>query len=267
NKQKYNLGDISMPCYLMTVNRGGGITTMINALAKYLYVADAFEFCGIEKAFEFKLGYIPPDAYFSELMRLDNTFVEAAGYNRHFKGVVGINIDEWLGHTSEAHFTKFLETLAASTGLLTVFYIYNRKKEELKALESAISLRLRLEYVPLRFPRGEELVDYIDIGFMQTKGLYLSKEAKTLLCGTINEIAKGKHFNGFKTISTLADDILYHIFSQIGFKSKDVSAEILQGFSKESEYVRRLVSQKGSKKAIGFTSPQSKPVHAEGDRQ
>jgi len=267
NKQKYALSDINLPNYLLKISRGGGVTTLINAFTNFLHATKAIDFCGLERSFEFKLSYTSPELYFSELTRFENTLVEMAGYKHHYKGVVCVNIHEWLGHTSEPHFKRFIDYIARNKELVVVFYIHASNKSNkiaqanFKAMESVLSLRLRLETLELRFPRADELVDHVNEHFMQDKGFTFGADAKALLCETIDELTTGKHFSGFKTIAQLANDILYHVLSQVLVNSKEITAKMLKGFEKDSIYVKRQKSQTGPKKVIGFTDTQPVVKH------
>jgi len=253
NKEAYSLTDVSLPNYLWVARRGGGISTLVKTFAEYLYAARAIEFCGTVKSFEFKLDYIAPETFFSELTRLDNTISGFAGHNRFYKGVSCINIDEWLEHTNEDHFTKLLNYISSnSEKLLVIFCILNDDKNVIGAVESALSSHIRFESLSLRFPDSNELVELVESRHIQDKGFTLTRSAKTLLRETIEEIAAGKNFNGFKSISQLANDILYNILTTDFGDSKHISADMLSCCGKDSNYVKRARSQIGVKKVIGF---------------
>jgi hypothetical protein len=253
NRETYSNIDITLPNYLWEVKRGGGVTTLVKAFAEYLYAAKAIEFCGTEKSFEFKLDYIAPDAFFSELTRLDKTIADFAGYNRFFKGVMCINIEEWLEHTSEDHFTKFLNYIAGNNDkFLTIFCICSDSKNSIESIEPALLSHLRLESLVLRFPDMDELVDLVESRYIQEQNLFLTECARTLLHETIGELAEGKHFNGFKSILKLTNDILYNILTNDFDGNHQISAEMLLGYSKDSNYVKKAKAQIGSKQIIGF---------------
>ena len=252
NRENYSLAGVTLPNYLLIANRGGGITTVIEAFTEYLYALRAIEFCGMVKFFEFKLEYIHPDSFFSELTRLDKTIASFAGHNRYFKGIVGIDINEWSGHVHETHFSKLLDYISGNNDkMLVIFYIHKNKKNIIPSVESAISAQVRLESINLRFPDADELVDLVDVKYLQSKGFTLTADAKFILLETIEEIAKSKHFNGFKTIVRLASDILYNIFAN-DIKDKFICAEMLADYGKDSEYVKRAKAQIRNKKIIGF---------------
>ena len=96
NKEARSLRGLTLPNYLWVAKRGGGITTLINAFANYLYATRAIEFCGITKSFEFKLNYISPEMPFVELSRFNVTKSGYAGHNRYFRGLICVNINDWL---------------------------------------------------------------------------------------------------------------------------------------------------------------------------
>jgi len=90
NKDKYSMPDITLPNYLWLVNRGGGLSTCVNAFAEYLYAAKIINFSGTVKYFEFIPAYTNPDTYFSELTRLNNIVSEIDGHYRYFRGIACI---------------------------------------------------------------------------------------------------------------------------------------------------------------------------------
>ena len=129
NKEKYSVRDVTLPNYFWVAIRGGGISTCVNSLAEYLYAAKIIEFTGIVKYFEYKLAYIAPDEFFSELTRLNNTISEIAGHHRYYRGLACINIDEWIHHTNETHFYKFLDYIASNNNkILSILFIHDNNK-------------------------------------------------------------------------------------------------------------------------------------------
>ena len=228
NKEAHSLSDVTLPNYLWVVKRGGGITTLVNAFTDYLYAAKAIEFRGTVKSFEFKLDYIAPEMFFSELARFKNTISGFAGHNRYYKGVICINIDEWIEHTGECHFAKFLSYISSNNNkYLIVFCVHIDSKNVIESVESALSSHIRLERLTLRFPNANELVEFMASRYIQDRGFFLMENAKILLSETIVEIAAGKQFNGFKSIVQLANDILYTIHTIDLSSSKQISADML----------------------------------------
>ena len=253
NKETHLLNDITLPNHLWVIKRGGGVSTLVKFFTEYLYAARAIDFCGTVKSFEFKLDYIAPDAFFSELTRLDNTISGLAGHHRQYKGVVCVNIDEWLEHTSEVHFSNFLDYIASNNDrLLVIFYTHNESKNIIDAAETALSSHLRVEMLSLRFPDATELIDFVEAKHIKSRGFSFTEDARTLLYESIVELAAGKHFKGFKSVEQLANDILYSVLSSDLGENKKITANMIIGYGKDSIYVKRAKAQIGIRKVIGF---------------
>jgi len=252
NKEKYSVPDITLPNYLWIAKRGGGISTCINAFAEYLYNAKIIEFTGIVKYFEFKLNYIAPDNYFSELTRLNNTISEIAGHHRYYKGLACINIDDWAQHTNEKYFYKFIDYIASKNDkILAILYAHANNNRMVESIESTLSSHIRFETISLRFPNANELADYIESKYFKQQCFNLTSDTKILLKDSIEVIINGKHFNGFMTIKQLANDILYSLFTS-NINSYDISADMLSGFSKDSSYIKRIKTFVSASNEIGF---------------
>ena len=254
NKEAYSLEDITLPNYLLIAKRGGGVTTLVNAFAEYLHAARAIEFCGSVKFFEFELGYVHPDAVFSELTRLDNTISSFAGYNRYFKGIVCVNIEEWIENTDDDHFVKLMNYISGNNDrLMIIFCIHSDAGNIVETVESALSSHMRIESITLRFPDANELVELMESRYLKGKGLSFKKNAREKLKETIEEIAAEKQFYGYKSIFRLADDILFSVFTNNMRAKKTISGDMLSGYGKNSSYVKRVKGKTNAKKAIGFT--------------
>ena len=255
NRDACSASKATLPNYLLVAKHGGvGVSTIVNMFAEYLYTAQAIEFCGTVKSFEFKLDYIAPENRFSELTRFANTVSGFAGHNLFYRGVACVNVDEWLTHTDEAHFERFLDYVAINSDKwLILFCIHTGNRKLIEALEAALSSYVRLESFSLGFPDPCELVDYVEAKYIQGNGFIFTEDARVLLSETITELTAGKHFNGFKSIAQLANDIVYSLLATDLHGGKRIFAEMLSGFSKNSNYVRRAKTQEGAKKEIGFT--------------
>ena len=202
------------------------------------------------------LGYISPEMFFSELTRLDNAISCHAGHNRFYKGVVCINIDEWAEYTSEAHFTTFLNYISSNNDkLLVIFCIHTDAKNVIETVEYALSSHIRFESLSLRFPDTNELVEFVESQYVLNTGLFLTMDAKNLLGETIMEIADGKHFNGFKSIEQLAQDMMYSIFTEGLSNNQSISANMLYG--RNSVFVKRMKGCTNAGKRIGFAAERS----------
>ena len=68
-------------------------------------------FAGNEPCVYFKLPYVPPCDPFKELRRLILRIRENTGLRANFRGVVAIEVSDWIGHEREEYFTVLLKYL------------------------------------------------------------------------------------------------------------------------------------------------------------
>jgi hypothetical protein len=253
NKEKYSITDVALPNYLWIANRGGGISTCVNAFSEYLDAAKLFPFTGNVKYFEFIPAYIEPNAYFSELTRFNNTISDIAGHHSHFRGVACIIIDEWIEHVNEKNFYKLLDYLENKTDkILSIFCVHTNNKRIIGEIEASLSSYLRFETINLRFLSPDELISFIDNKYLYSYNFRFTKEAKALLLESINEIVSGKNFNGFVTIKQLANDIMYNLLTS-NINNNEITVDLLSNFDKKSSYVKRLKKLFGNDSIVGFT--------------
>ena len=241
--------DIRLPNFFWIACKGGGVSTCAKALAEFMYYARLFEFVGINRCFEFKLGYVAPNTSFSELIRFQNSMADVAGYHRFFRGVACIDINDWERRTDEAHFSKFLEYVnMINDKILAVFYVNNTDRNIIERIETSLSAHIRFETIRLKFPDTVDLVEHIETRFLkpQMQNFQLETDAKELLKDTIDVIKKSKNFNGFSTIKNLATDILSDI-STSDIVCKKISAKSLTRLN--TLYVERF-RDKGT--GLGF---------------
>jgi hypothetical protein len=220
-----------------------------------MYAEKVIEFTGRVKYFEFKLAYILPDQFFSELSRLNNTITEIAGHHRFFRGIACMNIDEWIGHTSEPHFHKLLEFIAKQNDkILYIITVHTNNKRVMDAIESSLSTRIRFEKVSMRFPNTDEIVSFIEDKYFGKHKFILTDDARALIKESIETVIGGKNFNGFTTIKQLANDIIYELLKSDELSGYEISGDMLNGFKHNSEYIRRIKAMAPVSNPIGFGS-------------
>ncbi len=244
---------IVLPDMLWIAKSGVGKTNLLRLMCEYLSSKpNLMDFYGDVKFFEFLLGYCPPNRHFTELGRLMDAVNNAAGFRSEFRGVVHINVGEWLDHYEEEHFVSFMEYLALNSDQwLIVLSLYSEDEEKLHNFAAFLSMYIRLERVALSLPRSEDLLDYVE-SVLGKYGLSVDKEARQLLCGTIEVIRNNKYFDGFKSIRMLCQDIAYAMFSRENMPGYRLTADMLAEFSANSAYVHRTVANIEKINRIGF---------------
>lgn len=247
---------IVLPDLLVYTCAGLGNTRLFSIIAEYLdSKRNLMSFYGDVKFFEFKLEYCKSNCEFSELFRLIECVRSAAGFRNLFKGVIRINVDEWVGHAKERHFIDFLQFLRANTSNWFVILTLSSLKEDDKAkeIEAMVSMFLRIEKITLHMPSDIDFVEFSSRHF-EKFGLELSEEAKGVLLSSISALRKNKYFDGYHTIKDLCNDIVYVLFSKSTDVGHVITAEMLTAFSAESEYIKRTVMKNKESASLGFLS-------------
>lgn len=253
NKRSFN-APIVLPDLFVYTSPGYGNTRLLALLSDYLDSrGNLMSFYGEVKFFEYKLDYCPPEREFQELFRLIETANSAAGFRSEFRGVVRINVDEWVNHHKEKHFLDFLQFLQFNTPYwMVVLSISNtRQNEDTRAMEAVVSMYLRLETVILNVRTDDELVTYAE-DHLSKYDLSLSEEAKEILKKSIAVLKKNKYFYGLHTVKDLCNDIVYSIYSASTDVSHVITAEMITEFEPDGAYIRRTVLKTKKTASLGF---------------
>ena len=242
-----------LPDLLWVSKPGVGKTHLLKLMSEYLYgKQNLMEFYGNVKYFEFMLDYCPPEQQFNEIRRMINEVSNAAGFRNYYKGIVSIDIDEWLGHCEEKYFLSFLEYLSSnSNNWLIVFNVASDNSVEINKLESILSMFFRIEKSNLYLPDSNDFLEFV-IDRLKTYNLSLDNNAKSLLFKTIEKLRENKYFDGYKTLVMLCQDIVYEFFSTKTVDENIISEEHLKEFAPDSKYIERATWKAESKMKIGF---------------
>ncbi|MBE6633258.1 MAG: hypothetical protein E7620_02825 [Ruminococcaceae bacterium] len=244
---------IILPDLFLVSHSGTGRTHILKLLSEYLSEKpNLMDFYGDVKYFEFMLNYCAPNEYFSEIQRLMTEINNAAGFRSEYRGIVYIDVDEWRGHFEEKHFVSFMEYLSDnSDDWLVVLSVSNDDQEQLHRMEAFVSAFIRIEKITIEPPTLRELTEYAK-RILKIYGITLSSEAEGVVSDSIDELCKNKYFDGYKTIKMLSEDIVYSLYVAGFDREREVDPSILIKFSKNSEYIRRMIVQIEKTKKIGF---------------
>ncbi|MBR6824968.1 MAG: hypothetical protein IKM59_00290 [Oscillospiraceae bacterium] len=253
NKRSFD-APIILPDLFIYTTPGYGHTKLWSLLAEYINSkGNLMSFYGDVKFFEFKLDYCPPDREFRELYRLIEAVENAAGFRSEFKGIIRINVDEWVRHHKEKYFLEFLQFLQFHTAYwLVILTISDRKEnEDTKAMEAVISMYLRHETITLHLPTNDELVTFAEKHFTKYD-LTLDDSAKEILKEAIDVLKKNAYFYGLRTVTDLCNDIVYSIYSASTDVSRVITADMLGDFRADGEYIKRTIMKAKKAVALGF---------------
>lgn len=244
---------IILPDILMIAKTGVGRSRLLRLMSNYLYEqGNLMDFCGEVKYFEFMLGYCKPGEVFTEFQRFTDEIRKAAGFRNDYKGIIHIDINEWLRHLEESNFISFMEYLSSNRdNWLIVLSAYSDNKDEIKKLKAIVSMYLRIEKVILELPKTENLVEFIEKE-LDDYGLKIDGSAKLLLSKSIERLRGNKYFDGYKSLKMLCQDIVYSVFSESCVKSDILTENELGSFSENSEYIEKMIYKIEQSRKIGF---------------
>ena len=244
-----------LPDLCLQVDNGCDVTQILESITEFLLPRkNLLSFYGDVKFFQFMLNYTPEEAGFTELTRLMREVRQAAGFRNRFKGIVHIDVNEWLHHVQDKRLVELMNYLAENSHdwmiVLTV-RSSNKRKQQIEELAQLVARFLRTEELKLGLPKSEYYLSLLKEGLLNY-GITLKPDAEALMSETIKELRSNKSFGGEHTVNMLALDIVYTIYSRQGSKSSELEAAELSEFAPESEYVTRAVRKMEMKKRIGF---------------
>ncbi len=228
--------------------------SLFSLLAEYLNEkTNLMSFYGNTKFVDFKLEYNHPDGEFRDMFRFLQTMHMAAGFRDTYKGVVRIDLTDWLGHHKDAYFRDFLQMLSAHTHdwLIVLSVADETKGEDAVAMESIASMYLRLESVTLHLPTDKELTAFA-CEQLAKYGFTLDRDATALLSESIAVLRNNRHFRGIRTVTDLCSDIVYTVYSCSNKVSRLITAPMLADFSADSPYIRRTIEKIERTVTLGF---------------
>lgn len=244
---------VILPDMLWIAKSGVGRTSLLKLLSGYLYEkGNLMDFYGDVRYFEFMLGYCKRDEVFTELQRLTDEIRNAAGFRNEYRGIIHIDVNEWLRHLDDLYFASFMEFLSSNRdNWLVILSAYSDKEEEIKKLEAVVSMYLRIETVTIGLPKTESLVAFVEKE-LKDYGLNVDESAKKLLAETIDKLRGSKFFDGYKSLKMLCQDIVYTFFSECSLQCDTVTAAHLDRFSANSEYIEKMLYNIEKTRKIGF---------------
>ncbi len=242
-----------LPDLLWVAKSGVGKTHLLKLLSEYLYeCGNLMDFHGNVKYFEFMLDYCSPDKPFEEIQRMINEVRNAAGFRNLYKGIISVDIEEWLGHCEEKHFISFLEYLSSnSDDWLVIFNVTGENEAEVEKLESILTMYFRLEKSILSLPNTEDLLRFVSER-LSLFDLSLDDSAQELIYHVIEKLRANKYFDGYKTLIILCQDIAYEVYSGMDTPTKTISAIHLKHFAPDSAYIQRATWKVEHKSRIGL---------------
>ena len=242
---------IVIPELLLYSAPGIGRSHLLRLLSEGLQDSKLLEFSGEVPFFEFSFEYCHPQEHFEELSRFQTRLEQAAGFRSHYKGIVCIELNEWLGHLKEKYFKVFFEFLEVlSNSVLLVFSLSKGTGIQKREMEQFLAMSFRLEVVHLTMPTAEEYADYM-MNALRRYGFSLSEEVEQFLIDSIGELRNNPYFDGYKSIKRMLQDIVYHVLTREEIDNFVLDENSISKFKLDGEYIQqtKLLYEK---REIGF---------------
>lgn len=243
NITKFNAKqELVIPDLLWVSDNGIDRSGLLKMLAGFLDSAgNLIDFYGNVKYFEYYLEYIPEKANFHEIQKLAEKIRDAAGFRSEYRGILSIELDEWVGHFYEENFINTMKYLASmEDDIVFIFHIRNYNSESVEQLMQLLVLFFRIEVIEMHLPDSEELCTYVRDEISEY-GLNLDKDAEDMVIATVNKLRKDQYFAGYEMLDRLAEDIVYSVYTSTPPYDGVVSRGMIASFAPESMYVSELI--------------------------
>lgn len=231
-----------LPDLVWISDNGIDKTGLLSLLTNYLDEAENMvEFYGNVKYFEYYLEYVPDKTNFHEIQKLAEKIRDAAGFRSEYKGLLSIELGEWVGHFHEENFINLLKFLATmDNDIMFIFNIHNYDPEAVEQLMKVLVLFFRIEVIEMTLPDSEELGIYIK-NDIQEYGLNLDPEAEAMVIATVNKLREDQYFAGYQMLDRLAADIVYSVYTSTPPYDGIVTKGMISAFAPDGMYVSELI--------------------------
>lgn len=243
NIEKFNAKKgLVIPDLLWISDNGIDRAGLLRLLTSYLEQSgNLIDFYGNVKCFEQYLEYVPGKENFHEIEKLVEKIRDAAGFRSEYKGLLSLDLTEWVGHFHEENFINILKFLATvDDDIMFIFNIHNYDQKSVQQLLELLVLFFRMEIVEMKLPNSEELATYVK-NEIAGYGLNLEVDAEALVVGTVEKLRADKYFAGYDMLDRLAEDIVYSVYTSTPPYDGKVTAGMISAFAPDGIYVSELI--------------------------
>ena len=180
---------------------------IVRCMAKQAHADNPELFEGNVPFVYYKMKYVPPYERFGELKHLILRIRNATGLRSEFKGIVAIDLFEWLGREDEEYFEITLKFLYDHRHIWK--YIFTFKDAELEktrpAFEASVHYFRAMAIDKCLFNHRDELEKYLR-GAFEKNGAKCDESAMQMLAGVFSD--KGaKNLKSYEKMDMVVRDI------------------------------------------------------------
>lgn len=243
---------ILLPNCLFAAHSGTGITRLLGLIAQFIEETNLVEFVGDIKYFEFVLDRAENSEIFPAFNRLIENIRAAAGFRGLFKGIVSVDISEWVYELDDIRFHRFLEYASDfSDNILFIFIIPLIEDKTIEKVEAAIASYLRLRKLKLDFPDSDALYIYVTKR-LEEYGFKLETGIEEILAQTLNEARDMQCFDGYNTLNHLVEDMIYEKCSHKLIDNYLITLKDLHLFLPDGPWIKQLARNNRLSIKVGF---------------
>lgn len=231
-----------LPNMLWSSDNGIDNDNLLSLLTGFLVSAgNLLDFYGSVKCLEYYLSYVPKEKEAFEIEKIGEKIRDAAGFRSEYRGVLSIDVSEWMDHFHENHFINVLKYLASmDEDILYVFHIPNYNQKAVEQLMQMLVMFFRIQSIEMHLPDSEELGNYIK-GEIAEYGLNLDAEAEAMVVSSVNRMREDKYFAGYTMLNRLASDIVYSVYTSSPPYDGIVTKAMINDFAPDGIYVSQLL--------------------------
>lgn len=243
NIQRFNAKQgLVIPDLLWVSDNGIDRSGLLQMLTGYIETAgNLIDFYGNVKCFEYYMEYVPDKANFHEIEKLAEKIRDAAGFRSEYRGLLSIELDEWVGHFYEENFINTMKYLSSmEDDIMFIFNIRNYNPEAVQQLMQLLVMFFRIEVIEMNLPDSAELGVYVRQE-IASYGLNLDAEAEEMVINTVNKLREDRYFAGYEMLNRLASDIVYSVYTSTPPYDGIVTKGMISAFSPDGIYVSELI--------------------------
>lgn len=214
--------------YLISINRGNGLSTILSLMADTLKTTNFVEFAGEQDFVEWKLAYTDDPGSFPAFDAMLRYLEKVSVLRDGFKGIVAIDMEEWVDNLHDKRIDELLKFVVdKKDNMIFVFYVPyvdNSVLARLYArLDDVISTRV-MKFVP---PSDKQYFKYFR-KVLNDYGMTVEDNAFNAFAMKIAAEKNDGRFYGFNTVRKIINEILYKLISESALNGTELTSAVTE---------------------------------------
>jgi hypothetical protein len=243
NMRKFNAKKApTLPNLLWASDNGMDLEDITNLLTGFVYEEqNLLDFYGAVQDLDYFMEYVPNGEEFHEIDKIAEKIRGAAGFRSEYRGIMAIDVSEWIEHFQEENFIEVLKYLQSiSSDILYIFQIPNFNPQAVEQLTQILALFFHIQPIEMKLPEAAELAEYTKDLLLQY-GLTLDTEAEQMLTNSVARLKEDQYFAGYTLLDRMASDIAYSIFTSTPPYDGLVTKGMITAFAPDGIYVNEMI--------------------------